>query len=99
VGDFAILLNSGFSRVRAFVSDIVSSLTTLPAALVAYLSFSAIESAVPITLAIAASSFLYIALADLIPGLHRAPPLASLPQQLGCILTGVGTIALVGALT
>ena len=98
VGDFAILLNGGFSRVRAFVTDILSSLTTLPAALVAYLSFSAIETAVPVTLAIAAASFLYIALADLIPGLHRAPPLSSLPQQLGCILAGVGTIAMVRTL-
>jgi len=51
------------------------------------------------TLAIAAASFLYIALADLIPGLHRAPPLSSLPQQLGCILAGVGTIAVVRAVT
>ena len=99
VGDFAILLNSGFSRLRAFVCDIVSSLTTLPAVLVAYLSFSAIEAAVPIMLAIAAASFIYIALADLIPGLHRAPPLSSLPQQIGCILGGVGTIALVRAVT
>jgi zinc and cadmium transporter len=99
VGDFAILLNSGYTRTRAFVSDILSSLTTLPAALVAYLAFSEIESALPIILAIAAASFIYIALADLIPGLHRAPPLSSLPRQLGCILAGVGTIALVRAFT
>ena len=99
VGDFAILLDRGYSRARALVYDIASSLTTLPAAVVAYLSFSAVEGAIPVMLAIAAASFIYIALADLVPGLHRVPGLLSLPRQLIPILAGVGTIALVRAVS
>lgn len=99
VGDFAILLDSDYTRLRAFILNIASSLTTIPGAVIAYLSFSAIEDAVPIMLAIAAASFLYIALADIIPSLHRAPTRSSLPQQLAGIALGVGTIALVRAVT
>lgn len=97
VGDFAILLDGGFTRRRALTYDLLSSLTTLPAALAAYLSFSAVERAIPVILAVAAASFIYIALADLVPGLHRVTSQASLPRQFIPILAGVGTIALVVA--
>lgn len=99
VGDFAILLDSGFRDARALAYDILSSLTTLPAAAVAYLSFSAVEGATPVMLAIATASFSYIALADLVPGLNRVPGLTSLPRQLIPILAGAATIAFVRALS
>jgi zinc and cadmium transporter len=100
VGDFAILLESGFSRQRALVYDIGSSLTTIPGAIAAYLAFSAIEEAIPVMLGIAAASFIYIALADLVPGLHhRGMTPVSLLTQLVPILAGVGTIVLVRALS
>lgn len=99
VGDFAILLDSGFRRARAFVYNAGSSLTTLPAAAIAYISFSALEGAIPVMLSIAAASFIYIALADLVPGLHRVQELQSLPRQLIPILAGVGTIVLVRAIS
>jgi zinc and cadmium transporter len=95
VGDFAILLDSGFRRARALAYNAGSSLTTLPAALIAYISFSALEGAIPVVLSIAAASFIYIALADLVPGLHRVQELRGLPRQLIPILAGVGTIVLV----
>jgi len=97
VGDFAILLDSGFSRGRALAYDVLSSLTTLPAAAVAYVSFSDFEGTLPVMLSIAAASFIYIALADLVPGLHRLASLPSLAGQLMLILAGVGTIALIRA--
>lgn len=50
-------------------------------------------------LAIAAANFIYIALADLVSSLHRVPALPSLPRQLIRILGGVGTIALVRAIS
>lgn len=83
VGDFAILLHSGFSRGRALFYNVLSSLTTVIGGVLAYFSLSVIQGVVPYVLAVAASSFIYIAVADLIPGLHkRVEPRATLEQVL-----------------
>ena len=92
VGDFAILLNSGYSRARAFLFNVLSGLTTVIGGVVAYLSLSFAQQAVPYVLAIAASSFLYIAVADLIPGLHKRPEFSATVQQVGLIGLGVAVI-------
>lgn len=90
VGDFAILLHSGFSRIRALVYNIVSSLTTVIGGVLAYYSLSLASSAVPYVLAVAASSFIYIAVADLIPGLHKRLELRATFEQL--LLIGAGVL-------
>jgi len=71
VGDFAVLLHSGFSRRKALLYNVLSSFTTLIGALGAWWSLAGIQWVLPYVLAVAASSFIYIAVADLIPGLHR----------------------------
>ncbi|HEY5138631.1 MAG TPA: ZIP family metal transporter [Methylococcales bacterium] len=92
-GDFAILLDSGYSRKKAFVLNGLSSITTLPGALIAYFWLAETHEAVPYILAISAASFIYIATADLIPTLHhQVTPAASL-RQLVLLLAGIGTIA------
>ena len=98
VGDFAILLHSGFSRGKAFVYNLLSSLTSIVGGVVAYFSLSLAHALVPYALAIAASSFIYIAVADLIPGLHKRFDLAGTVQQVVLIALGVGLIALTDAL-
>ncbi len=95
VGDFAVLLHSGYSRSKALWYNLLSSLTSIVGGVVAYFSLSLAEQAVPYVLAIAASSFIYIAVADLIPGLHRRTELGATAQQVSLILLGVGVIALV----
>lgn len=92
VGDFAILLNSGYTRMRAFVYNVLSGLTTVVGGVVAYFSLSFAEQAVPYVLAVAASSFLYIAVADLIPGLHKRPEFSATVQQAGLIGLGIAVI-------
>lgn len=92
VGDFAILLNSGYTRARAFFYNVLSGLTTIAGGLVAYLSLSFAQQAVPYVLAVAASSFLYIAVADLIPGLHKRPEASATLHQALLIGCGVATI-------
>jgi zinc and cadmium transporter len=94
VGDFAILLNSGFSRGRALAYNVLASLTTVIGGVVAYFSLSLAQQAVPYVLAVAASSFIYIAVADLIPGLHKRTELGATAQQIALILLGIGAIAL-----
>jgi zinc and cadmium transporter len=93
VGDFAILLESGYGRAKALLLNGLSSAATLPGALAAYFWLGETREAVPYILALSAASFIYIAAADLIPGLHRqVSPAASL-RQLALLLAGVATIA------
>ena len=94
VGDFAILLDSGYGRARALLLNGLSSATTLPGAVVTYFWLGETRAAVPYILALSAASFIYIAAADLIPGLHRQVTAAASLRQLILLLAGIGTIAL-----
>jgi len=94
VGDFAILLQSGFSRGKALLFNILSSLTTVLGALLAYVSLSAAEAYLPYVLAIAASSFIYVAVADLIPGLHKQTEVSESLKQIMLIASGVSVVYL-----
>jgi zinc and cadmium transporter len=97
VGDFAILLDAGYSRRKAFLLNSLSAGATLPAAVAGYFWLSQAAGAVPYLLAVAAASFIYIATADLIPSLHhQTAPVASL-RQLALLLVGIATIALLRA--
>ncbi|MEJ2346102.1 MAG: ZIP family metal transporter [Gammaproteobacteria bacterium] len=93
VGDFAILLESGYSRRKALGLNMLSSLSTLPGAVIAYYFLGATAEAVPYILALSAASFIYIAVADLVPSLHRQLGLRSGLRQLVLMLAGIGTIA------
>jgi zinc and cadmium transporter len=95
IGNFAVLLHSGFSRKQALTYNIISSLTTIIGGVVAYFSLAFANAIVPYVLALAASNFIYIAVADLIPGLHKRPEISATVQQIALILLGVGAIALV----
>jgi zinc and cadmium transporter len=94
VGDFAILLDNGYSRSRALLLNGLSSSTTLPGALMAYFWLGETREAVPYILAISAASFIYIAAADLIPALNRQVTLVASVRQFVLLLAGIGTIAL-----
>lgn len=94
VGDFAILLNSGYQRGRALFFNILASMATLVGAVIAYYSLQSMQGALPYILAIAASSFIYIAVADLIPGLHKRTELRETLQQIILIALGVIVIYL-----
>jgi zinc and cadmium transporter len=93
VGDFLILLHSGYSRRRAFAYNLLSSLATLVGGLLAFYALSAAQGVVPIMLALAAASMIYVAVADLIPGLHRRPEISATIQQVVLIVLGVASIA------
>jgi len=93
VGDFGILLDCGYGRGRALWLNTLSSLATVPGAIVAYLWLGTVRQAVPYILAVSAASFIYIATADLIPGLHRQVTARASLQQLALLLGGIATIA------
>jgi zinc and cadmium transporter len=99
VGDFVILLHSGYSRARAFALNLLSSLAMVAGALLAYFALQALQGWIVTLLGIAAASMIYVAVADLIPGLHKRTELAATAQQVLLIGLGVGAIWLVGALS
>ena len=92
LGDFAILLHSGMSRGRAFFFNLLSSFTTVVGAALAYFALSDVQQVIPYVLAVAASSFIYIAVADLIPGLHNKVDVRDTVQQTALIVLGVVVI-------
>jgi zinc and cadmium transporter len=96
VGDFAILLDSGYNRWKALLLNTLSAATTLPGAVLAYFWLAETTEAVPYVLAVSAASFIYIAAADLIPTLHRRATPADSLHQILLLLAGIATIALFG---
>lgn len=94
VGDFLILLHSGYSKQKAFVFNIASSLATLAGGVLAYLALNLVQQWVPYILSLAAASMLYVAVADLIPGLHKRTALRDTLSQLLLIVLGVASVAL-----
>lgn len=71
IGDFGLLLKEGLSRTRVIVINILSSLSSLLGALLAFFIGKEIEQVTPIFLALTAGFFIYIALSDLIPEIHH----------------------------
>jgi zinc and cadmium transporter len=99
VGDFALLLHAGMSRQRAMFLNMATGLASVLGGIAAYFGLSKAQEALPYALALAAAGFLYIAVAGLIPGLHRrADPRTSLAQVL-LMGAGVGVIAWAEMLT
>ncbi len=92
VGDLAILLHSGYSRRRAFTYNVAVSFATVAGALCAWVGLSQLETALPYVLAVAASSFIYVAVADLIPGLHARTALRDSVQQVSLMVLGIGLV-------
>ena len=99
VGDFLILLHSGYSRRRALLLNVLSSAAMLLGGVLAYFTLQTVQYLVPPLLGLAAASMLYVAVADLIPGLHRRPELKATFQQVVLIALGIATIWLVGEFT
>jgi len=95
VGDFAILLQSGYSKSKALFYNVLSSLGTVVGGVLAYFALGKVDETLPYFLALAASSFIYVAVADLIPTLHQKTHARAAIQQMVLILAGVLMIALV----
>jgi zinc and cadmium transporter len=98
VGDFLILLNSGYSKAKAFLLNMLSSCATLVGGALGYYALKVIEGWTPVLLGIVAASMIYVAVADLIPGLHRRTSLRATLSQTVLIALGIGAIVLARAL-
>ena len=94
VGDFAVLLHSGYTRRRAFVYNLATGAATLVGGLAGYAALASMQEVLPTVLALAAASLLYVAVADLIPSLHRHPSPGDTARQLALIGVGIAIIAI-----
>ena len=94
IGDFAILLHAGYSRGKALWLNLLSALASALGAVSAFLAFDLTPKLLPYFLSLAAASFLYVAMADLIPGLHRGRTDASSLRQIILIALGIVTMTL-----
>jgi zinc and cadmium transporter len=92
VGDFAILLASGYSRSRALSLNVASGTSGVAGAMLAFLAVEQLPRIQPYVLTFAAASFLYIAMSDLIPDLHRGRIDAKAFRQVILIAAGIATV-------
>jgi zinc and cadmium transporter len=72
IGDFGVLLHGGFSKRKAITYNFITALSAVLGAAIAVVASAAIEGAGVFLLGLAAGGFIYIALTDLVPELHRS---------------------------
>jgi zinc and cadmium transporter len=92
VGDVAILLRAGFSRGRAFTLNLLSGIGGILGAIGMLAASHSMPHVLPYVLAFAAGNFLYVAMSDLIPDLHRGGLEGGPFRQLLLIGAGILTI-------
>jgi zinc and cadmium transporter len=97
IGDFVVLLHSGFSKRRALFWNFVSGMSAMLGGLIAYFALSHVSSWIPDILAFAAASMIYVSVADLIPGLHKATAVKDSLAQVLFISLGIATIWVIHA--
>lgn len=93
VGDFIVLINAGLSRRRALVYNLLSGCAALLGGVVGWFALQQGEALVPAVLALAASGFIYIALADLVPDMHRQRAARTSAGQVALLALGIAVAA------
>jgi zinc and cadmium transporter len=92
IGDFGVLVYGGFSVARALWLNLLSALAVIAGGIVGYFASLAVTSLQPFLLAFAAGSFVYIALADLIPELHKQRKPGESVAQFALMVTGLALL-------
>ena len=92
LGDAAILLKAGYGRVQALMLNLLSGLGGLVGALFVYLALNQLPTVLPYVIAFAAGSFLYVAMSDLIPSLHKGHVEVNPVAQVLLISAGLFTL-------
>jgi zinc and cadmium transporter len=98
VGDYIVLLNAGLSRRRALAYNALSGLAAVAGGVLGYFVVGPWEQAFPYLLVVAASSFIYVAVADLLPQLQRPLPWSQTLAQLGWLAAGLALVAIARSL-
>jgi zinc and cadmium transporter len=97
VGDYIVLINAGFSRAKALLFNALSGLAAVAGGVLGYFAVGPWQALFPYLIVFASSSFIYVAVADLLPQLQRRLPLAGTLAQIGWIAAGLVVVAGAGA--
>jgi zinc and cadmium transporter len=89
IGDFAVLLYSGYSKKRALLMNVLAASTGVLGAILVLITSSSVEGLGDILLPLAAGNFLYIAGVDLLPELHKETRFRNGMMQLGFLVVGI----------
>ncbi len=95
VGDYIVLLNAGLSRSKALLYNAVSGLAAVAGGVLGYFVVGPWQELFPFLLVAASSSFIYVAVADLIPQLQRRLPWRETLAQLGWLAAGLALVTAV----
>ena len=98
IGEFGVLIHSGFSAKRALLLNFLSGLTAIFGAVIVLMIGSRISDFSLYLLPVTAGGFLYIAGSDLLPELHHEVRLKSSLAQLFFIILGIGIMTLLAFL-
>jgi zinc and cadmium transporter len=93
VGDYIVLVNAGFSRTKALLFNGLSGLAAVAGGVLGYFVVGAWDDLFPFLLVVASSSFIYVAVGDLLPQLQRRLPLADTLVQVGWIVAGLAVVS------
>jgi len=95
IGDFVVLLHSGFTKRSALFWNLVSGMSSVAGGVIAYFALSHVTDLIPDILAFAVASMIYVAVADLIPGLHKTTAVKESLYQVAFIALGIASIWLI----
>lgn len=93
IGDFIVLMNAGYTRRRALLYNALAGLSAVVGGLVGWVSLQTSQDALPFVLVLAASSFVYIALADLVPDMQRQRRRGESAVQVALLFAGIVAVA------
>lgn len=93
IGQFAILIHGGWSKTKATLYNFLSALTAVLGALVVLLFARDLQEAPSFLLAFAGASFIYVAMSDLIPELHKEESTYKALVQFVWFIVGIGIMA------
>ena len=92
MGNISIFLSKGLKRNKAILLNIIASLSMVFGAIVTFLLIDSAGNTLPILLAFTASNLIYVAVSDLIPGLHKRTDIKDSLMQITMIIFGVAII-------
>ena len=95
VGDFIVLVNAGLTRRKALLYNALSGLAAVVGGVLGYFVVGPWKELFPYLLVVAASSFVYVAVADLMPQLQRRLSWRDTVAQLGWMAAGLGVVLLI----
>jgi len=95
IGDFGVLLHAGYTRAKVLFVNVATALTTVAGAILGYLLSSSIEKYIPYFVAVAAGTFIYVAVSDLLPEIRHKTK-ANDFAHIFAIILGILVIYLVG---